>query len=291
MTILVTSSTGTIGSRVVKELVDRGAEVKALMRDRSKAGGVPGAEPIVGDLSDPEGMRDALDGVDTLFLLSPVVPEELTLALLNLRLAADFQLKGIVYFSMANADALVDVPHAAAKFAAERMIQKQDLPATILRPNYFMQNDMMIKDALLEQNQYAMPIGQRGAAMVDVRDIAEVAALELLKRDRAPDRLPRDLIDISGPDVLNADRLVSIWSEALGRPISYAGDDLEALERQHRTFMTPSMAFDVALMFDGWQQIGVLPMTGAVDRLTATLGRPLRTYQAFAEETAQQWRS
>ena len=291
MTILVTSSTGTIGSRVVEELVNRGAEVKALMRDGSKACNVPGAEPIVADLSDPESMREALTGVDTLFLLSPVVPEELTLTLLNLRLASDFQMKGIVYFSMVNADALADVPHAAAKFAAERMIQEQNLPATILRPNYFMQNDAMIKVALVEHGQYAMPIGQRGAAMVDTRDIAEVAALELLKRDQAPDRLRRDLIDISGPDVLSADRLVSIWTEVLGRPISYAGDDLEALERQHRTFMIPSMAFDIALMFKGWQQIGVLPMAGAVDRLTAMLDRPLRTYPAFAEETAQQWRS
>ena len=291
MTILVTSSTGTIGSQVVKALVGHGAQVKAMMRDTRKADRVPGAEPVVGDLRDPQSVRAALAGVDTLFLLSPVVAEEMTMALLTLRLAAEAGIKGIVYFSMVNADALTDVPHAAAKFAAERMIQTLDLPATVLRANYFMQNDAMIKDALLDQGLYAMPIGQRGAAMVDARDIGEVAALELLKRERSTQRLPRDLIDISGPEILTAERLTAIWSEVLGKPVTYAGDDLDAFEKKQRELMPPAMALDITLMFDGWQKMGVLPVEGAVDRLTTLLGRPLRTYCAFAEETARQWRS
>ena len=291
MTILVTSSTGTIGSQVVKALVGHGAQVKAMMRDTRKADRVPGAEPVVGDLRDPQSVRAALAGVDTLFLLSPVVAEEMTMALLTLRLAADAGIKGIVYFSMVNADELTDVPHAAAKFAAERMIQTLDLPATVLRANYFMQNDAMIKDALLDQGLYAMPIGQRGAAMVDARDIGEVAALELLKRERSTQRLPRDLIDISGPEILTAERLTAIWSEVLGKPVTYAGDDLDAFEKKQREFMPPAMALDITLMFDGWQKMGVRPAEGAVDRLNTLLGRPLRTYHAFAEETAQQWRS
>lgn len=191
---------------------------------------------------------------------------------------------------MVNCDLLVDVPHAAAKYAGERMIEKMDLPATILRPNYFFQNDAMVKEALLK-GIYAMPVGQAGAAMVDVRDIGEVAALELMKRDRAAQRLPRDLIDISGPEILTADSIAAIWTQVLGKPVSYGGDDLGAFEQQSRAHLPPAMALDVTLMFDGWQRIGVLPQPGAVDRLTAMLGRPLRTYRGFAEETAAQWRN
>ena len=177
----------------------------------------PGVRAVKGDVLDPETMRGALRGVDTLFILNPVVADELTRALLTLRLAKDAGLKGIVYFSMANADALVDVPHAAAKFAGERLIESLDLPATILRPNYFFQNDAMVKDAFLGNGLYAMPVGNVGAAMVDIRDIADVAALELLKRDSAADRLPRDLIDISGPEILTADSIASIWTDVLGK--------------------------------------------------------------------------
>ena len=244
-----------------------------------------------GDSTNPESLRKAYQGVDTLLVLNPVVPDELTRALIALRLASDFDIKGIVYFSMVNVDLLPDVPHAAAKLAAERLIVELDLPATILRPNYFMQNDAMVKDALLDGGVYAMPIGSVGASMVDIRDIAEVAALEILKRERGPKRLPHDLIDISGPEVLTADVVALIWTEVLGKKISYAGDDLHAFERKTAEHGSAIMAFDVALMFEWWQKIGVSPMPNAEERLTAMLGRPLRTYRAFAQETALQWQA
>ena len=291
MTILAVGGTGQIGSLVVSKLAEQGAEIVVLTQHPEKVPLPSGVRAVKGDVLDPETMRAALRGVDTLFLLNPVVTDELTRALLTLRLASDAALKGIVYFSMVNADALVDVPHAAAKYAGERMIETLDLPATILRPNYFFQNDAMVKELLLEKGVYAMPIGNVGAAMVDTRDIADVAAIELLKRDRTAGRLPRDLIDISGPEVLTATSITSIWTDVLGKPISYGGDDLNVFEQQSRAHMPPAMALDIALMFAGWQKIGVLPMPGAIERLTAMLGRPPRTYRAFVEETVAQWRS
>ncbi|WP_428375307.1 SDR family oxidoreductase [Lichenicoccus sp.] len=148
MTILAIGGTGQIGSLVVSRLAEQGAEIVVLTKDPAKAQLPPGVRAVEGDVLDPGTMRAAPQGVDTLFILNPVVADELTRALLTLRLARDAALKGIVYFSMANADALVDVPHAAAKYAGERMIETLDLPATILRPNYFFQNDA-IKETLL----------------------------------------------------------------------------------------------------------------------------------------------
>jgi uncharacterized protein YbjT (DUF2867 family) len=288
MTILVMGGTGQIGSLVVEHLSEQGAEVRVLTQHPEKAKLPPGVSPVKGDGLDPTSTQTALIGVDTVFVLNPVVADELTRALLSLRLAADAGVKGIVYFSMVNSDALVDVPHAAAKFAAERMIETMDLPATILRPNYFFQNDATTKDALL-QGIYAMPIGSVGAAMVDIRDIAEIAALELLKRERATGRLPRDLIDISGPEILTANAITAIWTDVLGKPIAYAGDDLDAYAKQIGVYLSAEMVYDITLMLEAWQKIGVLPMLGAVDRLVAMLDRPLRTYRAFAEETAARW--
>ncbi len=290
MTILAVGGTGQLGRLVVSKLAQHGADIAVLTRNPGKAQVPPGVRAIEGDVPDPATMRAALRGVDTLFLVNPVIADELTRALLTLRLARDAGLKGIVYVSMVNADALVDVPHAAAKYASERMIETLDLPATILRPNYFFQNDAMIKDALLDRGVYTMPIGNVGAAMVDIRDIADVAALELLKRDHAAGRLPRDLIDISGPEVLSATSVTSIWTDALGKPISYGGDNLDVFERESRAHMPSAMALDIALMFAGWQNIGVLPMPGSIERLTAMLGRSPRTYRAFAEEMAAHWR-
>lgn len=290
MTILAIGGTGQVGSQVVAKLAAEGADV-VVMTQRPDSAKVPdGVRTVKGDGLEPEATRAALAGVDTLFYLSPVTSDELTRTLLTLRLAADAKLKGIVYFSMVNCDRLVDVPHAAAKYAGERLIETLDLPATILRPNYFFQNGV-VKELLLDKGVYAMPLGRKGGAIVDIGDIAEVAAIELLRRERADAPLPRDLVDVSGPEVLTGDDIAAIWSEVLGRTVAYAGDDLVAFEAQTRAYVPPEMAYDVALMFDAWQKIGVLPMPGAADRLTKMLGRPLKTYREFARETAAQWRA
>ena len=99
---------------------------------------------------------------------------------------------------MYKGEAYVDVPHFAGKYTAERMIEALDLPATVLRPAYFIQNDLRQKDPLLAAGVYGMPIGDKGVSMVDIRDIGEAAALELLRRERAPAPLPRKPTNWSG---------------------------------------------------------------------------------------------
>ena len=75
-----------------------------------------------------------------------------------------------------------------------------------------------------------MPIGSKGVAMADARDIAEVAAMELIRRDQAPGKLPLETINIVGPDTLTGADAAAIWSEVLGRPIAYGGDDPSGFE-------------------------------------------------------------
>ena len=81
----------------------------------------------------------------------------------------------LVYFSAFNADVFSDVPHFTAKYAVERAIAARGVPATILRPAYFFQNDAALKEAILGHGAYPMPVGATGVAIVDVRDIAAVA--------------------------------------------------------------------------------------------------------------------
>lgn len=76
MTILVTGATGNVGGNVVEQLVDRGADVRALVRDPAKAGFPAGVEVVPGDLLDVNSLRAAMSGVSTLFLLNGVVADE-----------------------------------------------------------------------------------------------------------------------------------------------------------------------------------------------------------------------
>jgi uncharacterized protein YbjT (DUF2867 family) len=200
ITILVTGSTGTIGSQVVQGLAGQSARVRALVRgDASKIKVPAGVEPVQGDLTDVASMRTALKGVDTLFLLNAVAADETTQALGTLGLAREAGIQRIVYFSTFNSALFDDVPHFASKYLVERVIDAQAVPATVLRPGAFMQNDLMLRDAL-EAGIYPQPIGGVGVAMVDIRDIADAVVAELLRRERAPHPLPRTTIELVGPD-------------------------------------------------------------------------------------------
>jgi uncharacterized protein YbjT (DUF2867 family) len=289
MTILVTGSTGTIGAQVLAHLKGRNIEVRALTRSPETAQLLAGVTAVRGDLADPDSVRSALQGVSTLFLLAPNVADELTQAMLTLTVAREAGVKGIVYLSVFAGEAYADVPHFAGKYTVERMIEALDLPATVLRPAYFIQNDLRQKDVLLKAGTYGSPIGAKGVSMVDIRDIGEAAAIELIRREQAPTPLGRETYALVGPDSLTGEGIASIWSQALGRAIRYGGDDLVVMEQRTKTMLPAWHALDLRLMFARYQADGAVAMGDDIARLTKLLGRAPRSYAAFARDAAAQW--
>lgn len=287
MTILVTGATGRVGRQVVHQLANRGADVRALVRDPSKADFPASVNVVQGDMLDIESLRRAFVGVRTLFLLNAVAGDEFTQALLALNVARESGVERVVYLSVMHAERFVNVPHFAVKSGAERMIEQMGFSATILRPAYFMDNEHMVKDVIVNHGVYPMPIGSKGVAMVDTRDIAEVAAIELIRRDAAPGKLPIETINLVGPDTLTGPELASIWSETLGRPVAYGGDDPSGFETNLTNFLPKWMAYEMRLMAERYVSDGMVPQAGDVERLTSILGRPLGTYRDFAATLAQ----
>ena len=248
MTILVTGATGNVGRQVVEQLVKRGADVHALVRDPAKTNLPAGVTVVKGDLLDVDSLRSAFSGVSTLFLLNAVVPEEFTQALTALNLAREAGIERIVYLSVIHSDLYVNVPHFAGKFGVERMIEQMGFKATILRPAYFMNNELTIKDVVTGYGIYPMPIGSKGLAMIDARDIGEIAAIELIRREKSATPLPLERFNLVGPDTLTGANAAAIWSEVLGRTITYPGDDTAGFEKNLRQFMPSWMAFDMRVM-------------------------------------------
>jgi uncharacterized protein YbjT (DUF2867 family) len=286
MTILVTGATGRVGRQVVQQLVKRGADVRVLVRDPSKAGFPAGVEVVQGDLLDIDALRTALSGVNTLFLLNAVAGDEFTQALIALNIAREQGVERVVYLSVIHSDHFVNVPHFAVKSGAERMIERMGFGATILRPTYFIDNEHMIKDVILNHGVYPMPIGSKGVAMVDIRDIAEVAAIELIRREQASAKLPIETINLVGPDTLTGSDVAAIWSDVLGRTVAYGGDDPTRFEQNLATFLPKWMAYEMRLMAERYVSDGMIPEAGDVARLTKILGRPLHSYRNFATEIA-----
>ncbi|MEQ7918711.1 NmrA family NAD(P)-binding protein [Xanthomonas sp. WHRI 1810A] len=291
MSILVTGSTGRIGTEVINQLAKSGADVRALTRSPEKARFPHSVSAVKGDLLDADAMRDALRGVDTLFLLVSKSADELTQAINTLGLAREAGVRGIVYLSVTHSAQFTDVSHFIGKHAVEMMIEQLDLPATVLRPSYFFQNDAGLKDPLQQAGLYVSPVGNKGVSMVDVRDIADAAVVELLRRERATSPLPRETYELSGPDALTGPALADLWAQVLQRDIRYAGDDLDSFEQAVKAWAPSWMAYDMRAMMRRYQQDGAVASDQDLTRLTGLLGRAPRTYRAFAEETARQWQA
>jgi uncharacterized protein YbjT (DUF2867 family) len=286
MKVLVTGSTGVVGSEVVGQLRSRGVIVRALVRKYDASKPPPdGIEIAVGDLLDPVSMQKALEGVDKLYLLNAVAPDELTQGLIAYDLAKKLKLKQIVYHSVFKVEHFKDVPHFAAKLAIESALREFDLPFTIIRPNYFFQNDRSLKDVLMRASLYPMPLGTPGISAVDVRDIAEATAIALTTEGHLG-----KTYNLVGPSVLSGPQAASIWSQVLHKEIRYGGEALDSFEGQMREKGPSWSAFDIRMMFQGYLERGFVADTGDIETLTKLSGHSPRRYEDFAAETAASWR-
>ncbi|WP_312631274.1 SDR family oxidoreductase [Pantoea piersonii] len=282
MTILVTGATGRVGRHVVDQLISRDADFRVLTRDPAHAGFPAGVNVIQGDLLDIGSLRAAFSGISTLFLLNAVSADEFMQAIITLNIARECGIERVVYLSVFDAEGAVNVPHFAVKSGAERMLKAMDFSATILRPTYFIDNEIMIREVIVDHGIYPMPIGNVGLAMVDARDIAEVAAIELIRREQAAGKLPLETINLVGPDTLTGTQAAAVWADVLGRSVVYGGDNPDAFEANMAGFMPTWMAYEMRLMAERFVSEGMIPQEGDRERLVTLLGRPLRSYREFA---------
>jgi len=287
MKILVIGGTGTVGSQVVRELLARNVEVQVLTRSTDKAKALPaGAKSVTGDLLDPNTVRAVFKGAEGVFMLNAVSPTETHEGLMALNGAHLSGVKRFVYMSVHNVDQAPHLPHFGAKLPIETALQAFGIPYTILRPNNFYQNDYWVKDALLQYGVYPQPLGEVGCSRVDVRDIAEAAAIALTTNGHEG-----QIYNLVGPEVHTGQSTAQIWSQALGKTIAYAGNDLEAWEQQSLQYMPAWMVFDFKLMFAFFQKHGLKATPADLERQTKLLGHAPRRFEDFAKETAKMWKS
>ena len=287
MKVLVTGATGNVGSVVVKELLKRGAEVRALIRKPDADHKLPASvEVAIGDLLDPVSIEEAMEGVDKLFLLNAVVADELTQALIAYGIAKRIGLKHVTYLSVFKVQEFRDVPHFASKLAVEGALREFGVPYTILRPGYYIQNDLGLKEALTGPGLYPTPLGSVGIAAADMRDIAEAAAISLTEEGHE-----EQTYDIVGSSLISGPGNAALWSKLLGKEIKYTGHDFDQWENGMRARMPNWSAFDLRMMLQGYFDRGFASTETEVARLTKLLGHTPRSYEDFAAETTKLWKA
>jgi uncharacterized protein YbjT (DUF2867 family) len=226
--LLLTGATGSVGSRLLPLLLERGEEVRCLVREPRRLGpwrvDVQIALGDLGEMSDPYLVRQALRGVDTVVHLAATIRdqpprriEELN-GLATLRLLRAAERSGIerfVFFSALNASAAQRTRFFRAKWLAERAVTSSPLQTTVFAPSIvYDHSDPWI--TLLRRFSFlpVLPVSGDGRAHFEpiwAQDAARcvVAALVQAERER---------YELAGPEQLSYDDMSDLVSRVAGRP-------------------------------------------------------------------------
>jgi len=270
-----------VGSELVRQLAAGGAPVRAFVRDRTRAHGVPsrlGVEHALGDLSEPQTVRQAARGCAALFLLTPDGPQQVQQATAAAQAAAEAGVGHIV--TLSSSDCAHDAPFAWAQahYAIERHVESLGVHYTHLRAHYFMPN--LLDTLQFESGSLVLrlPMGRGSISAVDVRDIAACAAAVLA---RGP--LGRPAV-LTGGESFTLAEAAAVLAEHSGVPVRYDDED----PKQHLDSMLArgverAEAESIAVLYELGRSGYLDRVTGEVEALT---GRPPRRLGAFAAEVA-----
>lgn len=172
---LVSGATGNVGGELVRTLAETGQPVRALSR-RPKPTAIPaGVEIAVGDLNQPDTLKEALQGVTGVFLLPGYA--DMTGLLSIIKKAG---VERVVLLSGSSA-ASGDLTNAITAYMvrSEQAAHASGLPVTVIRPNEFMSNALRWAPQLAAGDVVHAPFAHISSAVLDPADIAAVAALSL----------------------------------------------------------------------------------------------------------------
>jgi uncharacterized protein YbjT (DUF2867 family) len=247
--ILVTGATGQQGGAVARALLAKGQQVRVMTRHLEKAASLAkaGAEVVQGDLTNQAILQMALRGVYGVFAMSTPFEEGMEAEVRQGTMLADAAKQaGIthyVYTSVGSAHRNTGIPHFDSKWKVEQHIRQIGLPATILRPVWFMENFTTFAKPSAE-GVLSLPMKpSRKLAMVALKDIGEFGAAAFLR----PNEFIGQAIDLAG-DELTMPETAAQLTHAIGRPIRFQEFPIEQAEA--------AMGDDLTTMFRWFNEVG-----------------------------------
>jgi uncharacterized protein YbjT (DUF2867 family) len=285
MKTLVIGGTGMVGSRVVTGLLKEGVNVRVMGHSPEKLKNLPaGVEGYRADLDDPDTLSAAFEGIDSVFLLNTVGPNETNEGLAAVSAAKAARVKKIVYMSVSMPKGSETIPHFRSKIPVEKAVRESGIAYTILRPNNFFQNDFWLKSAIMQYGIYPQPIGKKGVNRADVRDIADCAVNALLKSGHEG-----LTYEIHGPDALTGEGVAGIYTMHLGREVRYSGDDIDAWAEKSKGMMPEFLIADMRIMYQFFQDNGMIASQDDLEKTQKLLGHKPRTFDDFVREISMEW--
>jgi uncharacterized protein YbjT (DUF2867 family) len=279
--ILVTGASGNIGAPLVKTLQSLGADF-AVMRSKPVADG--DIETRVADFTDVAALTKAFSGIDTLFLLFPLVENKIELAKNAATAAKAAGVKHIVRSSGAGADSSSTFALPKLQGSVDDILNATGIPTTFLRPGGFMQNYIAYQSQAIKDGTIYMADGGKSQALIDARDIAEVAARILTN----PSEHAGKAYTLTGNEDFTGAQAAQTISQAIGKPVQHLSVPTEtAVATMNQWGMPP---FIINVMDSLNKIVSAGDASGVSPDVERILGRKPRTFAAFVNENAAAWK-
>jgi uncharacterized protein YbjT (DUF2867 family) len=280
--ILVTGATGNIGSALVDALRAAGADFNVMT---SKANAtIPGVETRHGDFADVASLTAAFQGIDTVFLLFPLVANKVQLASNAAAAAKAAGVKHIVRSSGAGADSASAFALPKLQGEIDDLLAATGIPTTFLRPAGFMQNYVAYQSPAIKDGTIYMADGGQAQSLIDTRDIAAVAARVLM----APADHIGKAYTLTGGEAFTGELAAATISAVLGKSIKHVSVPTEAAVATMQQWGMPPFIINV---MDSLNKVVSAGYASDVSPDVETiLGHKPRTFAAFAAENVGAWK-
>ena len=284
--ILVTRATGTVGRLLIDALAVEGADVRAVTRNPRSAGLPAGVEVYEGDPSRPETIDSSLRGATGLFLNPRAVGEAAAGELLAL--VRERGVKRVVVLSAINVDDAPD--QQPSRFNGDRNKEVEEaaydsgLEWVSLRSNTLASNTLISWGAQIRAGDTVRgPYAASAESLIHERDVAGVGARAFLT-----DELTGRKLELTGPQSLTQEQMVTIIGDVIGRPLRYEEVPSEVVVSSmvQRGLSEPFVGALMSRYAGGVGQPA--PVTGEVEKV---LGRPALTYAEWVADHADAFRN
>ena len=276
--IFLTGVTGKIGGETAKRLIDKGATLRALVRDEAKAADLKsaGVELVVGDIADADTVRKGLDGAERAFLLLPNGKQQEANEKQFTDLCKQAGVAHLVKMSSMEAVADAETPIPQAHWAVEEYIRAAGLDWTMVKPNFFMQNLLASAPMIREKRKFALPMGDGTTGMADARDIGAVCA-EVLTGDGHAGQS----YEITGPEVLSFYDVAERFTEVLGEKVEYIPLPMDAFRERMTGILEPWHLNAVCELF---REIAEIGLDHTTDTFRQLIGRDPISLKQFIQD-------
>lgn len=278
--ILVTGASGNVGGAVLRELRKTGAPIRAMYRSQADAPKAPaGVEHVIADFADRASLDRALEGIDRVFLVCSPIPQLVELETNMVEACRAHGIRHLVYNSALGAGE-TKASFPSWHHEVEDKIAQAGVPATILRPESFMQNVVnFYAPTIRTQAAFYGALKDAPIAYIDVGDIAAVAA-----RTLTSDGHSGQTYVLTGSELLTQYDIAGRISKLTGRPVKYVDLAPKDLKQAMVAQGTPAWLADALLELQAYYTDG--PGAKVTDAVRNVLGREPRSFDDFLIDSA-----